>query len=465
MSTIRSTVEIDMAWTEQTGKHAWRVRYPASDGHIASVSGFTSQKAADDYAADIETDQRRRLWIDPALGKTTVEDWATRWLPSLDIDIRTFGNYSGHLRNHILPRWGTTPLAELSTLDITGWIKQLHDSGYAPATVSGFVKLLSMMLEDAVDEHFIPINPVRRRRRRGRRAARRQPEKIWATTEEVIRIAAQAAALTGDTIGTLIITAAWTGCRWGELAGLHRTNLHLDTGHLIVHPDFGALHEYSRMRWIGPPKTTASARSIALPPILITLLRQHLDQHDHEFVFTNSHGNWLWHSDVIRRGLRPATDGNFDLATTYPHLPDPARTHVPRTPPQPQDMAHRQRRPRDRAVPTARSPPARPGDRGLLPCRARSRTTAPQRTATTLAKRDQEMPHTPDAIDTSTARRPSRITVRAAPHTASRMVTPQTGTRARRTRWSPVALERRKDDHRGGSPSRFPPSGALWSTR
>lgn len=97
-----------MAWTEQTGKHAWRVRCPSSNGHIASVSGFSSQKAADDYAADIEPDQRRQLWIDPALGRTTVDNWAGRRLPSLDIDTRTYGNYNSYLRNHILPRWGTT---------------------------------------------------------------------------------------------------------------------------------------------------------------------------------------------------------------------------------------------------------------------------------------------------------------------------------------------------------------------
>jgi integrase len=79
------------------------------------------------------------------------------------------------------------------------------------------------------------------------------------------------------------------------------------------------------MRWPGPPKTTASARSISLPPFLITLLRQHLERHDNEFVFTNSCGNWLWHSDTTRRGLRPAADGNLDLACprirTYPIRP------------------------------------------------------------------------------------------------------------------------------------------------
>lgn len=60
-----------MAWTEQIGPHSWRVRYPTGDGHTASISEFTTKKAADDYAHDIETDQRRGTRIDPAHGRTT----------------------------------------------------------------------------------------------------------------------------------------------------------------------------------------------------------------------------------------------------------------------------------------------------------------------------------------------------------------------------------------------------------
>ncbi|WP_189158741.1 hypothetical protein [Lentzea pudingi] len=48
-----------MAWAEQIGKQSRRVRYRSGDGHTASISGFTTQRAADNYAADIETDQRR----------------------------------------------------------------------------------------------------------------------------------------------------------------------------------------------------------------------------------------------------------------------------------------------------------------------------------------------------------------------------------------------------------------------
>jgi len=63
-----------MAWTEQIGAQFWRARYRTGDGHTASISGFTTQRDADNYAADIECDQRRNTWLAPNRGRTTVAD-------------------------------------------------------------------------------------------------------------------------------------------------------------------------------------------------------------------------------------------------------------------------------------------------------------------------------------------------------------------------------------------------------
>jgi hypothetical protein len=48
-----------MAWIEQTGTCSWRVRYTRPTGGYGSVSGFSSRKAARDYAEDLESDRRR----------------------------------------------------------------------------------------------------------------------------------------------------------------------------------------------------------------------------------------------------------------------------------------------------------------------------------------------------------------------------------------------------------------------
>jgi integrase len=148
-----------------------------------------------------------------------------------------------------------------------------------------------------------------RRRRLRSHTYSKVPELIWTTPTEVFRIAEQATALGGDTAGLLIVTAGRTGCRWGELAGLHRDNIDLDRGVLIIDARTGSLHESAHTRWIGSPKTASSARTITLPPFLIALLRKHLERHDNEFVFTTETRTWLWRSTFIRRLLRPANVG------------------------------------------------------------------------------------------------------------------------------------------------------------
>lgn len=120
--------------------------------------------------------------------------------------------------------------------------------------------------------------------------------------------------LGGPIARLLIITAAWTGCRWGELTGLHCRNVDLRHGTITIDREYGSLHESRSTRWIGPPKTTASARRIPLPPFLVALLRTHLETHPYEYVFTTPSGTWWWRSTFIRRILRPAADGNLDTA-------------------------------------------------------------------------------------------------------------------------------------------------------
>jgi hypothetical protein len=136
------------------------------------------------------TDQRRGTWIDPVASRTTVDAWVERWLPSLDLDERSVKGYRSRLRCHILPRFGTTPLGDTTTLDVNLWAKTLAEC-YAPTTVSSLINLLSMILTDAADQRLTPAVPIHRRRRRGRRSRRLTPEKIWATPEQVVRIAAE----------------------------------------------------------------------------------------------------------------------------------------------------------------------------------------------------------------------------------------------------------------------------------
>lgn len=146
-----------------------------------------------------------------------------------------------------------------------------------------------MMLDDAVDEHLISVSPVHRHRRRGRRRdhAPTRNERVWAMPEHVLRIADQARTLGGPSASLLIITAAWTGCRWGELTGLQRHHVNLHRRTITIDPNTGALHESKHQLWLGPPKTPASARTITLPRFLVGLIQMHLSTTNSDFVFTS----------------------------------------------------------------------------------------------------------------------------------------------------------------------------------
>jgi integrase len=302
-----------MAFAEKIGERSWRVRYWTGDGVHGSISGFRTETEARAKAAEIDTDQRRGSFIDPAAGEITVAQWARSWCESLDVAPATYAQYASLINNHILARWSSTALNELSGTAINVWASSLRRSGYADSTVATIVKVLSMMLADAAQERLIPANPVRAQRR-GRRHHTRRREITWATPHQVVAVAVQAGELAGPWAAMLLITAAWTGARWGELTGLQRHNLHLDpqrgTGRMVIDPRLGALHEVGAHMFLGPPKTAESARTISLPPFLVQSLARHLESHQHPHVFVTERLELLRRSNFARRAMRPAADGN-----------------------------------------------------------------------------------------------------------------------------------------------------------
>lgn len=306
-----------MPWVEPSGQGSWRVRFRREDGSVASLPGFASEADANDHIDEMTVSQRKGTWIDPLAGQTTVAEYAPNWLASLDIDQRTEENYRGFINKHIVPKWGATALDAVTNLAVRGWEKTLRAAKLAKTTVDSIIKCFSLMLSDAVGE-FIGANPIQPRRRgRRRRAHKRTPRKVWAEPGEVLAVADQVALKYGPEGAVLVVTAAWTGARWGELVGLRRHNLHLfddDTGFMVVDPDVGALHEPNKGGlYLGPPKTEESAREITLPPFLVIMLRAHLLTHTHPHVFVTPQKELHRRSNFSRRAFRPAADGNAHI--------------------------------------------------------------------------------------------------------------------------------------------------------
>ena len=321
-----------MSFVERSGKNSWRVRYWRDDCTHGSLSGFPTRKAAELKARELDVERRRGEFLDPDAGNLTLTAWVETWFDTLDVGPATLAQYRSLARCHIQPRWGTTALNDISGLEVRVWAKKLRTAGYASATITTILKVLTMMLADAVDERLIPVNPIRPQRR-GRRTHEPVPEAVWATPTQAVRVALNAARLAGPDAALLILTAAWTGARWGELTGLHRTNIHLTPssgttsgrGEVVIDPRIGALHEVDQRLFLGAPKTAESARTITLPPFLVDLLHHHLTHHAHGLVFTAGDGAFLRRSNFSRRAMRPAADGTI-------HRPRPAVAVSPTVP-------------------------------------------------------------------------------------------------------------------------------------
>ncbi len=73
----------------------------------------------------------------------------------------------------------------------------------------------------------------------------------------------------------LILLAAWSGARWGELVALTRESLDLERGVMTIDRQYVELRDGSLV--LDTPKTAAGVRTVHIPPHLVPELHAHLD--------------------------------------------------------------------------------------------------------------------------------------------------------------------------------------------
>jgi integrase len=309
-----------MAWIEQRGTR-FRVRCRTESGTVATDSSHPTFNAADIRRMQVDLDQATGTYLDPALGRITLAAWADLWQETYDAGPARRAASASHLRNHILPRLGRVPLARIDRHMIKMFTKHLKTQLADSSTVS-VMSLLSQIMREAVADRRISHNPCQ-----GVKVATgRRPERPWATPDQIDRIIHR---IDRYEHRILILTAAYTGMRWGELTGLHRDRLDLAAGIIHIDAETGALHEVGGRLFLGPPKTADSARPVHLPPFLTHLLGDIVRGHSHPTVFTGERGGYLRRSNFSTRVWRPAVNGdpNHPPIIEGMHFHDLRHTH------------------------------------------------------------------------------------------------------------------------------------------
>ena len=292
-----------------TQGESWIVAYRDRSG-ARRFKSFDLKRDADAYHAIVNVDVRQGLHI-PDSQSVTVAEAGHQWLESCTgLERTTRVQYDGHLRLHIVPLIGATKLSQF-TVPMARAFEDKLAKDRSPAMVRKVMTSLGSILADAQERGLVAQNVVSnlRSHRRGKKkdvGQHRKPKlKVGVDIPAPKEVSALIAAL--DRIAprgrALLLTAIFTGLRASELRGLPWSNVDLKRGELHVH------QRGDRYGVIGPVKTNGSWRTVPLPPMLVTTLREWklaCPPNDLDLVFPSGRGGVRKLSGIIEDDLTPA---------------------------------------------------------------------------------------------------------------------------------------------------------------
>ena len=295
----------------RSGRGSWQARWRDPAG-VDRAKNFARKVDADRYLVSLESDKLRGRYADPRLARTRLEDWVDEWQATrTNVSAQTRLRDEASIRNHILPSLGSVPIGQLQPVNIAQWVAELDAKGLAPATTRKAYQLLSAALSSAVDNGLIPLSPCRN-------------VKLPKLIRPVMRILEPGeiedlAKEMDERYRAMVLTAAYTGLRFGELAAF-RTE-HFDALRKTLRV-VESLSEVAGEFVFKPPKSDASRRTVSVPSFVVEELAQHLAVHadGSGLVFSASSGGPIRRTNFRRRTWLPAVRASVGEPCTFHDL-------------------------------------------------------------------------------------------------------------------------------------------------
>jgi integrase len=233
----------------------WLARW-RDPGGAQRKKSFDRRADAQRWLDQMRAETHRGQYIDPRAATVRVGDLANAWAAGLShLKESTAARYRGIVRVHVLPAFGEWQLDQVRRSDVQAWVETLSSTGRAPGTVRQCHRVLSMILETAVDDGRIARNPAR-----GVKLPRqRRAEPRFLAADEVAALVRAAGAQ-----GPALAVLALCGLRFGELAALRVRDVDTRRRRLTV---AGSVTEVAgRLVWSDPK--TGRSRSVPYPASL-----------------------------------------------------------------------------------------------------------------------------------------------------------------------------------------------------
>lgn len=312
-------------WQEsRRGYRVWigQIRVPVGDrsiqrqkvlGRVRSANasdGLTRQMAERglrDFRREAESESKS---VDGGHADQSVVEVANRHIEQLaagsgDVKPNTIRDYRSYVRVHIEPHFRTRPIRDISIADIERFIAaQRENKGLSSSTVSNHVNFLHAVFAHAMRHEIITRNPVALAKKPRVRGLRR--EFTFLTVEEVGKVLD---AYPLDYLTRLdravVLTAAMTGLRQGELIALRWRDIDFERGRLAVRASIS--------RGVaGAPKSAGSVRTVPLARRVSLVLEEHRKRTsygaDSDLVFCHPHTGNPYDPSKMRERFYGAMD-------------------------------------------------------------------------------------------------------------------------------------------------------------
>ncbi len=284
----------------------YRVRYRKPDRSQTQKRGFRTKRDAEQYLAAQQVAQMRGHWVDPSRARVDVASVAADWIAAqVHVKPSTRSGYLYSLERHVLPAWGSTRLVDVSHGDVQRWANRLSSS-LGPSSVRQVVLVLSGIFKLAIRDGRAHTNPV---------AEIRLPRLLrdkrgYLTHEQVFALAREC-----RDDADLILTLAYTGLRFGELAALRVRALDFDRGRASV--DEAVSDIRGQLVW-GTPKGHVR-RSVPIPRFLVERLATRTEGREADaLVFSAPMGGPVRNGNFRRRVFSPALESCRSADPLFP---------------------------------------------------------------------------------------------------------------------------------------------------
>jgi hypothetical protein len=251
----------------KSGENRYDVRYRTPTGQVRNKT-FRTRRDAHRFTNTVEADKLRGAWVDPRRARITLTEYADGWLEQRPrLRPRTRETYKSQLRLHVYPTLGEIELGRVTPELVRSWHSMLASSD-SPSMAAKCYRLLRTILATGVDDELLVRNPCRIERA----GVERPAERPQASAGQVFELADAMP----ERFRALVLVAGFMGLRLGELLGLRCRHLDLLHGTITIDQQEHQLADGRIV--VGPPKSEAGVRTVALPPFLVAELETHLSR-------------------------------------------------------------------------------------------------------------------------------------------------------------------------------------------